>query len=419
MSCTESTSISRRGMVRGGASLALWGLLPRPSIAAGRDPRLLCVILRGGLDGISMVAPVGDPDYERLRGKLAIPRGGVGAGLPLDSFFVLNAGMPYLHSLYRSKQALILHAIQSPYRGRSHFDGQDVLESGLAGVGRADDGWLNRALASLPSVGRVEPMKGLAMGAVVPLVIRGSAPILSWIPKANSLPLRDSTIERLQDLYAETDPALAKAFADGIEIERVAGMGAGAVPPTAAKPAGTPAQPPQPRPFREFTDAAEAAAKFLAAPGGPRIGALSFSGWDTHSNEGVITGQLANRLAGLDACIKAFAEAMGAAWRETVVAIVTEFGRTARANGTDGTDHGTATVALVVGGAVAGGRIVADWPGLKQAQLYEDRDLKPTSDLRSALKGVLRDHLGIPAGVLAARVFPDSAKAAPMDGLVA
>lgn len=415
MNCLENKSLSRRHILAGSASLALWGLVPGHAIAGTRDPRLLCIVLRGGLDGISMVAPVGDPDYERLRGRLAIPRSGSGAGFALDSFFALNSSMPFLHSLYQGKQALVLHAIHSPYRGRSHFDGQDVLESGLGGVGRAEDGWLNRALAGLPSSGRVEPAKGLAMGAVVPLVMRGAAPVLSWIPKTYGLPLRDSTIARLQDLYAETDPVLARAFADGIEIDRVAtGMGAAAKsPPSIA------GQPPQPRAFREFTDAAEAAAKFLAAPDGPRIGALSFNGWDTHANEGVIIGQLANRLAGLDACIKAFAEGMGPAWKETVVAIVTEFGRTARANGTDGTDHGTATVALLLGGAVNGGRIIADWPGLKEAQLYDARDLKPTADLRAALKGVLRDHLGIPARGLATGVFPDSAKIAAMDGLLA
>jgi uncharacterized protein (DUF1501 family) len=412
MSCDEPLDIGRRRLLAGSASLAVWGLLPGPAIAGTRDPRLLAIILRGGLDGISMVAPVGDPDYERLRGRLAVPRSGAGAGLPLDHFFALNAGMPFLHQLYLKKEALILHAIHSPYRGRSHFDGQDVLESGLGGVARADDGWLNRALGAMPSAGRIEPIKGLAMGAVVPLVIRGAAPVLSWIPKTYGLPLRESTIARLQDLYAETDPALAKAFADGIEIDRVAaGMGGTSQQGQAAGP--------QTRPFREFTEAAEAAARFLAAPGGPRIGVLSFNGWDTHANEGVVSGVLATRLAGLDACLRSFSEAMGPAWRETVVVVVTEFGRTARANGTDGTDHGMATLALLAGGAVNGGRIIADWPGLKDAQLYEGRDLRPTRDLRASLKGVLRDHLGVPAGVLASTVFPDSAKVAAMDGLLA
>jgi len=426
MSCSEDVHLYRRRMLMSSASLALWSLLPRVASAAGaRDPRLLCIILRGGLDGLSLAAPVGDPDYERLRGKLAVPRAGEGAGLALDDFFALNPSMPHLHATYQRGQALVVHAAATPYRARSHFDGQDVLESGLAGVARVENGWLNRALAGLPSAGRAEPVSGLAMGAVVPLVMRGTAPVLTWIPKAYGLPLRESTIARLQDLYSESDPALAKAFAEGIEIDRVstlAGMHGMPAKAVSAGSSGSPAQqqklPQQPRPHREFVEPAEAAAKFLAAAGGPRIGALSFNGWDTHANEGVVTGALANRLGGLDAGLKAFEAAIGPAWSETAVLIVTEFGRTARANGTDGTDHGTATTALLVGGAVKGGRVITDWPGLKDAALFEGRDLAPTSDLRAVLKGILRDHLGIPSEALASRVFPDSASVKPSDGLV-
>lgn len=412
MSCSEHLALSRRQLVGGAsASLALWGLMPRAAIAGARDPRLLTVVLRGGLDGISMIAPVGDPAYEAARRNLALKAAGSGpgAGLALDSLFVLNPAMPYLHGLYHKKEALAVHAVTTAYRGRSHFDGQDVLESGLPGVGRNDDGWLNRALGRLEAAGKANP-KGLAMGAVVPLVMRGKAPVLSWIPNAYNIPLRESTVARLMDLYGQTDAKLATAFAEGMAIDKV-GM-------TAA--AGTkPPLPPQPRPFREFTDAAETAARFLSAADGPRIGALSYNGWDTHANEGVVQGQLANRLAGLDAAIKAFAEGMGPAWKDTVVVIVTEFGRTVHVNGTDGTDHGTATAALLVGGAVKGGRVIADWPGLAEQSLFEARDLKPTADLRAVLKGVLRDHLGLTPDVLAATVFPETRTLAPTQGLVA
>lgn len=431
LSCRENQRLSRRQLLAGtGASLALWGLLPKSAIAGTRDPRLLTVVLRGGLDGLAMVAPVGDPDYERLRKTLALSTSGDGAGLPLDGFFVLNAAMPFLHGLYQKREALIVHAAATPYRGRSHFDGQDVLESGLAGVGRNDDGWLNRALAGLATAGKANP-KGLAMGAVVPLVMRGPAPVLSWIPNAYNIPLRDSTVARLMDLYGQTDPKLAKAFADGMAINQLGGAAATAqaVKPTkAAAPAPAadtmmmapaPAQAPGGRPFRDVIETAETAARLLSAADGPRIGALSYNGWDTHANEGSIKGQLANRLAGLDAAIKAFAEGMGPAWKDTVVVIVTEFGRTAHVNGTDGTDHGTATCALLLGGAIRGGRVLADWPGLAAANLYEGRDLKPTRDLRTLLKGVLRDHLGIPSGALAATVFPDSQGAPPIEGLLA
>lgn len=413
--------LSRRRLMQAGAHLALWSLLPGRAVAAGRDPRFLTIILRGGMDGLSLAAPLGDPDYQRLRGALALPASGAGAALPLDGFFALNAAMPYLHGLYVRKEALIAHAVASPYRARSHFDGQDVLESGLPGVGPIRDGWLNRALAALPHAGNAEPVKGLAMSAVVPLIVRGAAPVLSWTPKANGLPLREATIVRLQMLYGETDPALAKAFAEGLEIDRVAMSGSMPTPPAVAPAKAMPAAPtpPQPRPFRDFIDTAEAAARFMTAPGGPRIGAISFDGWDTHANEGAVSGTLANRLAGLDAALKAFVEGLGPAWKETVVLVVTEFGRTVRTNGTSGTDHGTGTVALLLGGAVNGGRVLTDWPGLADNALFEGRDLRPTQDLRGLAKGVLRDHLGIPDAVLAAAVFPDSRAVAGIDGLLA
>lgn len=435
--CLESTLLTRRRLLKGGsASLALWSFIPRSAIAGTRDPRLLTVILRGGLDGIALIAPVGDPEYQKLRGNLAIPASGTGAGLPLDSMFMLNANMPFLHGLYQKGQALGVHAVATPYRGRSHFDGQDVLESGQPGTGRVDDGWMNRALNGLPSAGTAAPKKGLAMGAVVPLVMRGQAPVLSWIPKTYNLPLRESTIARLNELYSVTDPMLAKAFAEGLEIDRIS-MAGSAVPPaqpaapmsagkspqpsqpkTAQQPQQA-AQPAAPRPFRDFVDAAEAAAKFLAAADGPRIGALSYNGWDTHANEGVIQGQLGNRLAGLDAAIQALHNGMGENWKDTIVVIITEFGRTARVNGTEGTDHGTGMAALLVGGAVKGGRVIADWPGLSEKALFENRDLMPTRDLRTVLKGVLRDHVGVPEGVLTKTVFPDSTSAKTLDGIVA
>jgi uncharacterized protein (DUF1501 family) len=249
---------------------------------------------------------------------------------------------------------------------------------------------------------------------MLPLVIRGSAPVLSWSPRVYGTPLREATVARLMDLYAETDAVLARAFAEGTELDRVAeaGAAASAQPPAQAL---TPAA----RLTREFTEAAQAAARFLSTADGPRIGVLSYNGWDTHANEGPIRGQLAIRLGSLDAALAAFQTGMGAAWRDTVAVVVTEFGRTVRVNGTQGTDHGMATVALLAGGAVKGGRVLADWPGLGEQALFEGRDLAPTRDLRSVLKGVLRDHLGLPDAALGAGIFPDSAAAGPLDGLVA
>ena len=425
--CTENLALNRRTLLRGGsASLALWSFMPRTAIAGTRDPRLLTVILRGGLDGLSLAAPVGDPDYARLRELIALPKPGEsGGGLALDSMFALNPNMPFLHELYLKKEALVVHAVHTPYRERSHFDGQDVLESGLAGTAKIDHGWLNRALANMPASGKVSP-KGLSMGPVVPLVMRGKAEVLSWIPKVYNLPLRESTVARLMDLYNHTDPGLAHALTNGLEMVRVAdasaAMAAAApapAPQPAMQPGAGPAKGLNPNQFREFTEATEMAAKFMKPADGPRIGALSYNGWDTHANEGVIQGALGNRLGGLDAAIKTLHDGLGPeAWKDTVVMVVTEFGRTARVNGTAGTDHGTATCALFLGGAVKGGRVHADWPGLAEANLHENRDLKPTTDLRALFKGVLRDHLGIPDGALATTIFPDSAAVKGVSGLI-
>ena len=412
--CNEDVRLSRRALIGGAASLSLWGFLPKSAGASTRDPRLLTIVLRGGLDGLSLASPAADPDLVRLRGRSAVTASGEGAGLALDDFFVLNPAMQHLHALYQKREALIVHAIASPYRERSHFDGQDVLESGMAGVGRVETGWLNRAVAELEASAKANPkglvkagQKGLAMGAVVPLVMRGQAPVLSWIPQTFGTPLRESTIARLMDLYANTDPALAKAFADGIALDKVA---------LADATANTGA--PQTGAMREFVDTAEAAARFLGSADGPRIGVLSYNGWDTHANAGVLKGVLANRLGGLDAAIKAFAERIGPAWKDTVVVVVTEFGRTARVNGTDGTDHGTATCALLIGGAVKGGRVLADWPGLSDGAMHQGRDLKPTRDLRGVLKGVMRDHLGLGDRVLADKVFPASGSISASEGLI-
>ena len=408
-------SATRRDILLGSGALFAWAYTPKLARAEGRDPRVLVIVLRGALDGLAMVAPVGDPDWVGLRGDRALVLDGKPAALPLDSFFALNPAMPNLYRLYRAQQATIVHAVATPYRERSHFDGQDVLESGLARPGATDSGWLNRALSLLEADGRVNPKgsRAFAVGPVTPLVVRGPAPVMSWAPQ-RLLPASDDTQMRLLDLYRHTDAKLARAFEgrrDLMSLARENGMEVlplreGETPPGIAR-------------VREYVaNVAGAAAKYLAQPDGPRVGAAGFVGWDTHINEGAAGGQLAALLGALDDAIAAIEKAMGAAWNETVVAIVTEFGRTARINGTDGTDHGTATVAVLVGGALKGGQVIADWPGLKLADLYQGRDLRPTSDLRAVLKGVLKDHLRVDEAALATKVFPDSAAVKPMGGLL-
>jgi uncharacterized protein (DUF1501 family) len=406
MDCCEnlaSSATSRRSLLLGGASFAAWAYLPKFARAAdGRDPRLVVVILRGALDGLATVAPIGDPDYAGLHGSIALTASGPKAASMLDSFFGLHPAMPEFSRMYRDNKAAVVHAVASPYRERSHFDGQDVLESGFAGPGRVQSGWLNRALEALPKGERV--MSALAIGPTTPLVLRGAAPTVAWAPVA--LPqAADDTAMRLVDLYAQRDPALASALSQGLQLDKVA-QGDDMKPKPGTNGAGA------------MRLVARGAAKLMSADDGPRIAALAFDGWDTHANEGGATGRLAQLLGGLDGALAEFESGLGRRWRDTVIVVATEFGRTARINGTEGTDHGTGTVALLAGGAVKGGRVISDWPGLKPASLYQGRDLAPTTDLRAVFKGVLHDHLGISERALAEAVFPDSAPVNAMRGLL-
>jgi uncharacterized protein (DUF1501 family) len=400
-------SLSRRAMLASGGALFAGAFIPAFARAAdARDPRLVVMILRGALDGLSAVAPIGDPDYAALHGELALQWAGDHPALALNSFFGLNPAMPNFARLYGGKRAIAVHACATQYRERSHFDGQDVLESGMPAPGQVQSGWLNRAIAALPRGERVAQRGGLAVGATPPLVLRGAAPVLGWAPSGLATPTEDLTA-RLMNLYAHRDPALAAALQAGVNAERMAakqGM-------DGVKPGGDIVM--------AMHKAAEGAARLISADDGPRIAALAFDGWDTHANEGGATGRLAQLLGGLDGAIAAFETELGARWQDTIVVAITEFGRTVHINGTIGTDHGTGTVAFLAGGALAGGRVIADWPGLASANLYDNRDLKPTTDLRAVLKGVLADQFGLSADVLGRTVFPDSIGVRPMSGLVA
>jgi uncharacterized protein (DUF1501 family) len=407
MDCCESrTSLgtTRRSLLLSGAAFAAWAYLPKFARAAdARDPRLIVVILRGALDGLATVAPLGDPDYAGLHGSIALAKDGPNAAIALDSFFGMHPAMPEFARMYRENHAAVVHAVATSYRERSHFDGQDVLESGYPGPGRIQSGWLNRAIEVLPRGERVS--SGLAVGPTTPLVLRGAAPTVGWAPV--DLPTAaDDTAMRLIELYNHRDPALATALSQGLQIDRLA-VGSD----MKSKPGGNP--------NLAMRQIARGAAKLMAADDGPRIAALAFDGWDTHAQEGGPVGRLAQLLGGLDGALAEFESGLGTHWRDTIVVVATEFGRTAKINGTAGTDHGTGTVALLAGGALKGGRVIADWPGLSNAKLYEARDLAPTTDLRAILKGVLHDHLGISERALAERVFPDSALVKPVKGLVA
>src|SRR6185369_10874518 len=313
---------TRRELLGGAGVLFAWPFLPKLARAEGRDPRMLTIILRGALDGLAAVAPVGDPDWVKLRGDKALVLDGKTPPLPLDSFFALNPAMPNFHRMYKAGHATVVHAAATSYRERSHFDGQDVLESGLPTPGRADTGWLNRALGGLQAEARVRREgRAFAVGPVTPLVVRGPTPVMSWTP-TRIQPASEDTMARLIDLYHHTDVELARVLEGRRDLAMLARSGdPAAMAPTEGNqlPQGFPAQV---RAF--FADAAGTAAKFLAREDGPRIGALAFNGWDTHIDEGADSGRLATLLGALDGALAAAEKNMGEAWRETVVAVVTE-----------------------------------------------------------------------------------------------
>lgn len=396
--------LERRQFLKVAGLGALAAGLPRVSFASSEtDARFVLVILRGAVDGLALAAPYGDGRYRTVRGELALPAPGDADGLlKLDGLFGLHPSLAGLHADFGRGDAAIVHAVASPYRQRSHFDGQDVLEHGGHDVGLLRDGWLNRAIGPLGAAPGNEI--AIAMAQNTPLVLRGDASVTSWAP--SRLPdTDDSTIARLTDLYANDD-FFATRLAQALKSQEIASGMDG----MQTRRRGNDAE------YLKSTFASTA--RFLVADDGPRIAVLEAGGWDTHANQGAERGALANRFAALDAGLVELRLGLGDAWAHTVVAIATEFGRTVHVNGTRGTDHGTATAAILTGGAVNGGRVIADWPGLAERDLYQGRDLKPTADIRSVWKAVLSDHLGVPGTVLERSIFPDSAIAKPLTGLI-
>ena len=394
----NTSRIQRRTFLQYAALGSASCMLPRLVLAnADTDARFVLVILRGALDGLGAVPAYGDGNYAARRGALAI----TSPALKLDGMFALHPSLVQLHARYQANELLVFHAAASPYRERSHFDGQDLLESGTASAAGVHDGWLNRMLPSLPlAQTRKTEDVAVAVAQNVPLVLRGDARVNSWAP--SQLPEADSdTLERIVDLYTG-DPLLASRLQSALSANRMVGEDAGM---NARDPTG------------QFNTVAAAAGKLLSG-NGSRIAVMDVGGWDTHANQGAETGQLANRLRALDEGLETLRTTLGPAWSKTAVLVVTEFGRTVAVNGTRGTDHGTGTCAFLAGGAIAGGKVIADWPGLSNEALYQGRDLQPTLDLRSVFKGVLAAHLSVKESDLEERVFPDSRGARLLEGLI-
>ena len=379
------------------------------------DGRLVFIILRGALDGLSAVPPYGDPDYSRLRCELALGAPGSADGcLRLDGTFGLHPSFGFLHECFGAGELTVFHAVATPYRERSHFDGQDVLENGLTRPHAAQTGWLNRALVNLAPPQREA---GVALGQNLPLMMRGPAAVASWSPSRLAT-LDNDTLQRIADRYAG-DPLLSHRLSDALASDAIATAGAESMGGSdaagnsalLAKAGGRAAS-------NRYAELIHATAGFLRAPDGPRVAVFDTTGWDTHANEGSAEGQLAARLGALDGALRTLKDELGSVWSRTAVMIATEFGRTAATNGTRGTDHGTASAAFLLGGAVRGGRVIADWPGLSPSALYQGRDLRPTTDLRSLLKGVLADQLRVSNRALENEVFPESGTARAAIGLL-
>ncbi|MFA0046376.1 DUF1501 domain-containing protein [Vibrio sp. 10N.261.51.F11] len=380
-------SINRRQFMGIAAAVGVSAMLPFPSFAkTGSDNIFIWVSLRGAMDGLNVVVPHADPDYSNLRPNIGLKPEQL---VKLDDFFGLHPSLKQCHQWYESNELSFVHACSTAYRERSHFDGQKILENGTSDPFNTV-GWINRLL-TLSS----EKYDGIAIDSGLPLIMQGESTVASWYP--NRLKTRDKQTELLEELF-QSDQMLSSNFESVIKIDQLVGdQGVG----------------------KQFKSLMGKTGDILSADNGPNIAALELGGWDTHANQGNVNGRLSNQLKTLDVGLAALKASLGDRWQKTVIIAASEFGRTAKENGTKGTDHGTGNVMFVAGGALpslkgAGGKVITNWPGLSQSQLYEGRDLSPTTDMRSVIKGVLNRHLSIEVKQLNA-IFPDSADIRPMN----
>ena len=408
-------SLNRRFLLQSFAAAgAVCAFGARASFAFAATPgdrRLVVVILRGALDGLAAAPPHGDKDYASVRGDLALQTSGAGALHDLDGFFGLHPSFTNLKSLYDANELVVFHNICSPYRDRSHFEGQNVLESGGVHPHLLQDGWLNRALQPMGLAGTD---RALAIAQTPPLMLSGKIQTGSWMPAVMPAP-DELFLNQVRALYAD-DAVLKQSLSSALALQAAA---QNAMDDPASM---QPGQGGQKRPgggYGDLTALFQGAGKLLATEGGPRVATLEASGWDTHVAEGAADGQLARRLQALDSAIAALKIAMGEeTWSKTAVVMATEFGRTVHPNGSGGTDHGTGGAAFLFGGAVQGGQIKAEWVGLSSGALKDGRDQPARTDLRALFKGVLMEQMDVPSGALETTIFPDSMSAVPIKGLI-
>lgn len=334
------------------------------------DTRFIFILQRGAADGLNTIIPYADPAYKNIRKEIAIED-----GIKLDGMFAIHPALKNIHALYLQKQAKFVHAVASPYRERSHFDGQNILEGGYNRAYEYDSGWLNRFISLIPQ----KTSEPIAFMQTIPLAMRGPNPVTSYMP-SNIPDANQDLMMRVANLY-ENDKKLYDLW---LKAEATKDMGQ-ALSGQGAERAG------------------KMVASFLVKADGPRIAMLESQGWDTHSGQ---NNRLNNNLKDIDNAIGAIKTGLGDVWNNTVIIIATEFGRTAHVNGTNGTDHGTASCAMILGGKVMGGNIEADWPGLSQSSLYEGRDLKPTKNLFSLIAQTLGASYNLDPKLVAKTIFP-------------
>ena len=405
--------LSRRRVLQGLTAMGAYSaLFDRPGISlasAATDQRLVLILLRGGLDGLNTVVPYTDSAYRAARGPLSLlPPGDPDGVVDLDGSFGLHPALAPLAPFFTKGQFAAVHAVGLPYPGRSHFDTQDVLENGSDRPVGARDGWLNRAIAALGGKEPADHRLGLSVGRSVPFILRGSAGVASWAP--NFIPnLEPAFLDKIETLY-EADPLLGPMFARGVRTKTLmADLLAEADRSMIGQ---------RRRRNGEIETMVAAVGKLLVSADGPRIAVFDTGGYDTHANQGAASGALARQLESLARGLTVLAETLQPVWDRTVIATATEFGRTVFANGTGGTDHGTASVSLLLGGAVNGGRILGTWPGIEERHLFEGRDLATTTDMRSLFKGLLRDHYRLNEESLDEVIFPESRGVPYLEGLV-
>lgn len=378
--------ITRRRFLALAASSGGALFIPRITFAAAEtDRRFVFVIQRGAADGLHIVAPYAESEYAKLRGPFASE---IDNATKLDASFALHPSLVETAKMYKAGEALFVHAVATAYRDRSHFDGQNVLETGGHAPYELKDGWLNRLTALLPK----QKAAPIALAPTVPMALRGPAETTSYAPSALPEP-NDDLIARVGLLY-QRDPLLHPLWSAAIETRTMAASEG---------------------PGRDPASLGKLAASFMARSNGPRIAMIETSGWDTHTQQLARLGRL---LTGFDAMLAALRDGLGQSWAKTTILVATEFGRTAAENGSGGTDHGTAALAMLIGGAVKGGRVIADWPGLSPSALYENRDLKPTMALEALIAGAVGETFSLDPQLVMRSVFKDGSGAKPVTGLI-